>query len=54
MVGEVPFAKIREFVRKLLKPKLKEALKKYHDQKLAAFAAERKCFWRLFSIEASL
>jgi hypothetical protein len=54
MVGEVPFAKIRTVVRKMMKPMIKEMIKKYHTQKLAAFKAQRECFVRLMKVEATM
>lgn len=54
MVAEVPFAKIRVVVRKMLKPEIKKALMKYHEQKLAAFKDQRACFVRLMKVEATM
>jgi len=54
MLAEVPFAKIRVFFRKMIKPEIKKALTKYHVQKLAAFKAQRNCFLRLLKIETSI
>jgi len=54
MVAEVPFAKIRVVVRKMLKPEIKKALMQYHEQKLAAFKDQRACFVRLMKVEATM
>jgi hypothetical protein len=38
----------------LMKPMIKEMIKKYHTQKLAAFKAQRECFVRLMKVEATM
>lgn len=54
LIAEVPFAKIRTIVRKMMKPEIKKAIMVYHAQKLAAFKAQRECFKRLLRVHTTM
>jgi hypothetical protein len=54
LIAEVPFAKIRNVFRKMMKMELVNMIKKYHADKLAAFKEQRACFKKLMQVHVTM